>query len=57
MEPKESVTLCPECGMCPEVKIFENHVTIGEEGNMVRLKVEGWDTLVEKTSNGELKKL
>ena len=57
MEPKERVSLCPICGACTEVEIYDNEVRIGEEGNMVKLKVEEWNTLVEKILNGELRKL
>ncbi|HEX9665340.1 MAG TPA: hypothetical protein VGA95_02165 [Thermodesulfobacteriota bacterium] len=57
MEPKETVYLCPACDMCPEVKLFESHVTIGEEGNMVELSVAEWNTLVEKILSGALGKL
>jgi hypothetical protein len=57
MEPKERVTLCPECGRCPEVKLFENRVTIGEEGNIVSLNEFEWNTLVEKILSGALGKL
>jgi hypothetical protein len=57
MEPKERVSLCPICGACPEVEIYNNEVRIGEEGNMVRLKVDEWNTLVEKILSGELRKL
>jgi hypothetical protein len=57
MEPKERVTLCPECEMCPEVKLYEDHVTIGEEGNIVSLNELEWNTLVEKILSGALGKL
>ena len=57
MEPKETVYLCPACDMCPEVKLFENHVTIGEEGNIVSLNEFEWNTLVEKILSGTLGKL
>jgi hypothetical protein len=54
MEPKESITLCSECGMCPEVKLYEDHVTIGEGGNIVTLNRREWNILVEKIVNGDL---
>lgn len=57
MKPKERVTLCPECEMCPEVKLYENYVTIGEEGNIVTLNKFEWNTLVEKILSGTLEKL
>jgi hypothetical protein len=34
-----------------------DEVRIGEEGNLVRLKKEAWNTLVEKIQSGELPKL
>lgn len=55
---KESirVSLCPACGACPEVVIdvAKNEVRIGEEGNLVQLTKEAWNTLVEKIRQGEL---
>jgi len=50
------VSLCPACGACPEVviDIAKDEVRIGEEGNLVRLTKEAWDTLVEKIHKGEL---
>ena len=51
------VSLCPACGACPEVvlDITKDEVRIGEEGNLVRLTREAWNTLVEKINAGELK--
>ena len=57
MEPKERLSLCPICGACPEVQIFDSEVRIGEAENMVRLKVDEWNTLVAKILSGELGKL
>ncbi|HLE26166.1 MAG TPA: hypothetical protein VI935_11055 [Thermodesulfobacteriota bacterium] len=57
MEPKERVLLCPICGACPEVRIYDDEVRIGEEGNMVKLSVDEWNTLVEKILSGALRKL
>jgi hypothetical protein len=57
MEPRERISLCPVCGACPEVEVYDDEVRIGEEGNMVRLSVEEWNTLVDKVLSGELKKL
>ena len=50
------VSLCPACGACPEV-VLDQHadeVRIGEEGNLVHLTKEAWNTLVEKIQSGEL---
>lgn len=57
MIPKEKVSLCSACGSCPEVEIYDNEVRIGEEGNMVTLRIEEWNALVEKIEKGELRKL
>lgn len=57
MEPKERVSLCPICRACLEVQVYDSEVRIGEEGNMVRLKVDEWNTLVEKVLSGALGKL
>ncbi len=53
------VSLCPACGACPEVvlDVDKDEVRIGEEGNLVRLTKEAWNTLVEKINAGELKQL
>jgi len=50
------VALCPACGACPEVVLDagQNEVRIGEEGNLVRLPKEAWNTLVAKIRAGEL---
>jgi len=51
------ISLCPVCGACPEVvlDVAKDEVHIGEEGNLVRLTKEAWNTLVEKIKGGELK--
>jgi len=53
------VSLCPACGACPEVvlDVAKDEVHIGEEGNLVRLTKEAWNTLVEKIRRGELTSL
>jgi len=57
-EPKR-VALCPACGACPEVVLDadKEKVCIGEEGNLVCLTKDAWNTLVEKIQAGELSKL
>lgn len=57
MEPNRTVTLCPECGACPEIKLFDDEVLIGEEENMVRLSTDEWNSLVDKILDGELRKV
>ena len=53
------VSLCPACGACPEVAldVDKDEVHIGEEGNLVRLTTEAWNTLVEKIRAGALNQL
>lgn len=55
----QRVSLCPACGACPEVVLdtAQYEVRIGEEGNLVRLNREVWNTLVEKIRSGELTEL
>ena len=59
MQQPRRVSLCKECGSCPEVILdlaaYEGR--IGEEGNLVRLTREAWNTLVEKIKAGELNPL
>lgn len=47
-------SLCPQCDACPEVVIERDEVRIGEEGNIVRLTNEQWDTLVDGIRSGKL---
>jgi len=56
MTQPQRVSLCPACGACPEVvlDIDKDEVHIGEEGNLVRLTKEAWNTLVERIRTGEL---
>lgn len=57
MGPIKKVTLCPACGACPEIAVYDHEVHIGEEGNLVRLKKQEWNDLVRKIRNGELKEV
>jgi len=50
------VQLC-KSGCCPEVRINNDFVSIGEEGNLCVLKKEEWNSLVDKILSGELKKI
>jgi len=47
-------SLCPNCDAWPEVAIAEQAVTIGEEGNQVRLSRDEWNVLVEGVKSGAL---
>jgi len=53
VEPKK-LTLCPACTACPEVEITDQGVTIGEDGNSVRLSHAEWNELVRLVKSGEL---
>lgn len=47
------VTLCNAGSCCPVVKIAEDRVEVGEEGNLCVLAVEQWETLKAKILRGE----
>ncbi len=47
-------SLCPNCDACPEVVISEGAVTIGEEGNQVRLAADEWNVLLAAIKDGRL---
>ena len=48
------ITLCPNCSECPEVKITDQGVSIGEDQNIVELSHAEWDELVRLVKSGEL---
>jgi len=50
-------SLCPACGACPEIEIRPDEVRIGEAGNLVVLKKEEWNVLVELIQRGNVAKL
>jgi len=54
MEPIQKETLCPVCGGCPEVAVYDSEVRIGEADNLVRLQKTEWNELVRKIKAGEL---
>ena len=57
MEPHK-VTLCPlGCGACPDVEVGLNEVRIGEEGNLVVLKKDEWNLLIDLIHSGQLAKI
>ena len=53
----DKVLLCPACSACPEVAIDGDTVRIGEEGNLVTLKKEEWNVLVDVIKSGKVGKL
>ncbi len=48
------VTLCSCGSFCPVVKLAEDHVEIGEEGNLCVLRLDEWETLKSKILDKEL---
>lgn len=52
--PARKVSLCPDCVACPEVEVLDEQVRIGEEGNLVVLRKDEWNRLVELVRTGEL---
>ncbi len=53
------MSLCPSCIACPEVEVVREggEVRIGEVGNLIVLKKEAWNTLVDLIQSGRLAKL
>ncbi|MBE0521442.1 MAG: hypothetical protein IBX39_04155 [Candidatus Methanoperedenaceae archaeon] len=50
------VYICDK-GCCPAVETAGDDVLIGEDSNIVRLKKDEWNKLVEKIQTGVLHKL
>ena len=48
------VTLCSCGSCCPVVKLGEDRVEIGEEGNLCALTLDEWETLKSKILNKEM---
>ncbi len=57
MKPLKKLTLCPACGGCPEIAIYDGEVHIGEKTNRLRLKKREWNELVRMIKKGELKEI
>ena len=53
----ERISLCPQCIACPEVVIDGDTVRIGEDENVVLLKKEEWNVLVDSIHMGRLGRL
>jgi len=49
----KTITLCSAGSCCPVVKIFNDKVEIGEQGNLCVLKLEEWENLKSKILNKE----
>lgn len=48
------VNLCSKDSCCPVVKLADDHVEIGEEGNLCTLTMTEWETLKAKIRSEEL---
>ncbi len=48
------VSLCDACQNCPEVRIDDERVEIGEPGNLCVLTVDEWQVLKQKVLDGEI---
>ena len=48
------VNLCKEGSCCPVVKLADDHVEIGEEGNLCSLTITEWETLKDKILSKEI---
>lgn len=48
------VNLCSSGTCCPVVKVADDHVEIGEEGNLCTLTMSEWETLKNKILNSEI---
>jgi hypothetical protein len=52
---KQTYSLCPACNACPAVEIYDDgRVTIGEAPNLVTLRREEWNQLVQAVKSGTL---
>ena len=50
----ERYSLCPGCTACPEIVIDGDQVRVGDDENIVVLKKEEWNVLVEAIQSGQL---
>ena len=48
------ITLCSQGSCCPVVKLGDDHVEIGEDGNLCILTKSQWETLKNKIQGGEI---
>ncbi len=48
------VNLCREGSCCPVVKLADDRVEIGEEGNLCTLTMSEWESLKDKILNNEI---
>ena len=62
MQVMQQVSLCPECGACPEVEVLRHEdstlsVRIGEGDEKIALSRSAWNTLVRYVRDGVLNEL
>jgi hypothetical protein len=50
----ERISLCPSCAYCPEVVVEGDTIRIGETENIVVLKKNEWNVLVDAIQSGRL---
>ena len=50
----KAVKLCQEGSCCPEVKVYDSKVEIGEDDNTCVLTIEQWEILKGKVLNQEI---
>lgn len=48
------VDLCSCVSCCPVVNLADDHVEIGEEGNLCVLTLDEWESLKRKILNNEM---
>ena len=48
------VSLCGKGSCCPEVKVDEERVEIGEQDNLCVLTIDEWQVLKQKVLDGEI---
>jgi len=53
----ERYSLCPGCTACPEVVVEGDQIRIGEDANIVVLRKEEWNILVDLIQSGQLSKI
>ena len=53
-EEMKNINLCSCGSCCPVVKMTQEHVEIGEEGNLCVLTTEEWETLKSKILSKEI---
>lgn len=62
VEVKQQISLCPECGACPEVEVLHHEgrpvaVRIGEGDEKITLPKEAWNTLLRYVREGVFEEL